>query len=285
MKKRIIVLGSSGLLGTSLETIFKKEKDFDYSGFTHTDLEITNTKEVNYLINQVKPEIIINTVALIGINTCEMDPYKTMSINAFSVFELAKICKEKKIVLAQSSSHAVFDGKNNSSYYENDKPNPINIYGYSKLISEYFIKMNLSDYYIFRFPTMYGPRKNKALGFVCKMIIRMKEGEDLKVAEDRMDSPSYSKNIAKKIKDILSNKLKYGIYHLSDKGRISYYDFIFQLAKEINFSGKIFKAKDSDFKALAPNPLKVALDSKYSSTNISWKDSIKMYVKDEGITC
>jgi len=285
MKKKIIVLGSSGLLGTSLEKVLKTENNFYYSGITHADLEITNTKEVNYVINQLKPEIIINAVALIGINACENDPYKTMSINAFSVLELAKICKEKKIIFAQTSTHAIFDGENENSYYENDQPNPINIYGYSKLISEYFIKMNLNDFYIFRFPTMYGPRRNNAPGFVDKMIARMKEGKDLKIAEDRMDSPSYAKNVAKKIKEILKNKYRYGIYHISDQGRISYYDFISHLAKEINFTGKIFKAKDSEFKALAPNPLKVALDSKQGSTNIYWKDSVKMYVKDEGIIC
>ena len=96
MKKTILVLGSTGCLGTSLEKILKKDKNVKYIGCNHSDIEITNKKKLEDIIIKKKPNIIINTVALIGINYCEENPKKTMEVNAFSVFDLSQICKKKK---------------------------------------------------------------------------------------------------------------------------------------------------------------------------------------------
>lgn len=284
MKKKILVLGSTGCLGTSLEKTIKLDNIFLYKGCTHKDLELTNIKSLAITINKFKPSIIINTVALIGINYCEQNPEKTMKVNAFSVFELSKICKLKNITLVQISSHAVFDGQMRRPYNENDKPNPINIYAHSKLVSEYFVKSNLKKYFIFRCPTMYGPRRNKSLGFVDKMIIKMQKGDVLKIAHDRMDSPSYALNISKKLIRIIKGK-KYGTYHLSDHGYVSYYNFIKQLGKEIGFKGKILRAKHNSFPALAPNPLRAAMSPLKGGTGVFWKKALLNYIYDEKITC
>ena len=209
---------------------------------------------------------------------------KTMDVNAFSVFNLSKICRKNNIILVQISTHAVFDGTNHKPYQENDIPNPLNIYAYSKLVSEYFVKQNLEKYFILRMPTMYGPRRNKTLGFVDKMINMMKEGKTLSIAGDRMDSPSYALNIANKINKILKTK-KYGLYHMFDKGMISYYEFIIEIKKIINFKGKIKKAKNNDFVSAAPNPLRVAMKSKKGGTGIFLEKAIRKYIMDENIKC
>jgi dTDP-4-dehydrorhamnose reductase len=284
MKKTILVLGSTGCLGTSLEKVFKKDNNIKYIGCTHSDVEITNKNKLEEIIKKNKPNIIINTVALIGIKFCEENPKKTMEVNAFSVFDLSKICKKNNIVLVQISTHAVFDGKNKKPYNENDTPNPLNIYAYSKLVSEYFVKQNLEKYFILRMPTMYGPRRNKTLGFVDKMINMMKQGKSLKIAGDRMDSPSYAFNIANKINKIIKSK-NYGIYHMFDKGMVSYYELVVEIAKIIKFKGKIKKAKNSDFESAAPNPLRVAMKSKKGGTGIFWKKAVNKYIEDENIKC
>lgn len=284
IKKKIMVLGSTGLLGTSIEKVFKNDKNFIYIGCSHKTIDITNKKKLKKLIHKHKPKIIINTVALIGINYCEANPEKTMSVNAFSVFNLAQICKEKKIILVQISTHAIFDGKNKLPYKENEKPNPLNIYGYSKLIGEYFVKMNLNNYFILRMPTMYGPRRNKAQGFVDKMITNMKMGKDLKIAGDRIDSPSYALTVSNKIKKIIKTK-KFGTYHISDKGMISYYQFIKELSKKVRFKGKVIEAKDKDFPSAAPNPLRVAMSPLKGGTGVFWKKALEDYIIKEKIKC
>ena len=284
MKKKILVLGATGLLGTSIERVFKSDKNYKYIGCTHEDIDITNKKKLEKLLNQFKPNYVINAVALIGINYCESNPEKTLNVNALSVYNLAKICKNNNIILVQISTHAVFDGKKNQPYHEKDNPNPLNIYAHSKLISEYFVKQNLEKYFILRMPTMYGPRRNKTLGFVDKMISMMKQGKSLKIAFDRIDSPSYAFNIAKKINNIIKSK-NYGIYHIHDKGVISYHEFIVEIAKKIKFKKKIIKTRHKDFKAAAPNPLRVAMKSKTGCTGMFWKKAVNNYIKDENIKC
>ncbi len=283
MKKKILVLGATGLLGTSIERIFKKDKNYNYIGCSHKDIDITNEKKLEKLLKKHRPHFVINTVALIGINFCEDNPEKTMKVNAFSVYNLAKICKVLDITLVQISTHAVFDGTKKNPYSEKEKPNPLNIYGYSKLVGEYFVKMNLNKYFILRMPTMYGPRRNKALGFVDKMLINMRKGKNLKIAGDRIDSPSYALTISMKIKKILKKK-RYGIYHLSDKGVVSYYQFIKELSENVSFKGKVIKAKDSDFPSSAPNPLRVPMSSK-NGTGFFWKKALKMYIRNEKVEC
>ena len=281
MKKKILVLGATGLLGTSLENVLKKDKNIKFIGCSHSDIDITNKIKLKKLLKSHRPNIIINTVAIIGINYCEANPEKTMNINAFSVFYLSKLCKDLNIDLVQISTHAVFDGTSNKPYGEKEIANPINIYGYSKLIAEYFVKMNLKNFYILRMPTMYGPRRNKSLGFVDKMINNMKQGKDLKIAGDRIDSPSYALTISKKIKKIISKK-KYGTYHISDRGVISYYEFIKELSKIIGFKGKVQRTKDKNFPSAAPNPLRVALSSK-NGTGVFWKKALRQFVINENL--
>jgi dTDP-4-dehydrorhamnose reductase len=283
MKKKILVFGVTGLLGTSIEKIFKKDKNYKFIGCSHRDIDITNHKKLKKLLQKHRPNFVINTVALIGINFCEKNPEKTMNVNAFSVYNLAKICKSLNITLVQISTHAVFDGIKKKPYDENDQPNPINIYGHAKLVGEYFVKMNLKNYYILRMPTMYGPRRNKSLGFVDKMINNMKLGKDLKIAGDRIDSPSYTLTISKKIKKLITKK-KYGIHHISDKGAISYYEFIKELSKMIGFKGKIQKVKDKEFPSAAPNPLRVSISSK-NGTGVFWKKALKSFINEEKIKC
>jgi len=267
-----------------LEKVFIKDKNFTFIGRTHSDLDITNKKQLEKCLNKYKPNFVINTVALIGIKYCEQNPKKTIDVNGLSVFYLSKLCKKLNITLVQISTHAVFDGSKTKPYTENDKTYPLNIYAHAKLIGEYFVKNNLDKYFILRMPTMYGPRRNKSLGFVDKMIINMKNDLNLNVAGDRIDSPSYAINIAFKIKKIIKTK-KYGTYHISDRGHTSYFEFIKELAKKIKFKGMIKKAKDNDFPSAAPNPLRVALSSKKGSTGVHWKKALTRFISDEKLKC
>ena len=285
MKKKIIILGASGLLGTSISKIFKKDGIFEIIELNHFDIEINNSIEIEKIINKLKPDIIINCIAKIGINICEENPNETLNTNAVAIFHLSKICKKQDILLIQTSTHAVFNGTKDENYLENDQTNPVNIYAYSKLLSEYFVKMNSDKYYILRLATMYGTRRNNSLGFVDKMIERMKNNQELKVSNDRMDSPTYADNVAEQISFILKQSLPFGTYHVSDEGRVSYYEFITYLAKLINYKGIIKSAKDTEFKSLAPNPLKVGISSNLLKNKTFWKDALKKYVNNEKIRC
>ncbi len=281
---KLLIFGSTGLLGTALEKVCQ-EKKISSVALSHEDFEVTDKSKLEEKVLQYKPDVVVNATAMIGISACEKDPETTFDINAFSALNLARICKKGDIVLVQPSSHAVFDGKDMKPYIETDRTNPINVYGISKLASEFFVRNTLVPHYIVRFPTLFGQRRNSALGFVDKMIERMKQGKELRIADDRIDSPTYSIHASEKIISLIQDNHSFGTYHIANKGSPSYYEFIFKLADKIGFTGKIHRAKDKDFPAPAPNPLKVNLTSNKIPDMLDWRDALNEYVKSEGIKC
>jgi dTDP-4-dehydrorhamnose reductase len=273
----ILILGSTGALGTALKFICEKKK-IDYLGLSHEDIEITDKNKLEELIEKYKPSIIINCVALIGINLCEEQPEKSFLVNSIAVSHLAKLCEKNEITLIQPSSHAVFDGNKSGFYTEKDIPNPTNVYGISKFAGELFALNLCPKHYIFRFPTMFGPRNNTSPGFVDKIVLRLEQGQDARIADDKIDSPTYTLDVAEKIIEIIKANLPYGVYHIANQGSVSYYDFIFALAKLIGKENLIKRAKESDFPSLAPKPLKTSLASIKLSPMRCWEEALKEYV-------
>jgi dTDP-4-dehydrorhamnose reductase len=279
---KILITGASGMLGTAMEGVCKEQR-LNYLGLSHEDLEITDKNGLEQKIEEYMPSIIINSAAFMGIPACEENPKKAFEINAISALNLAKICKNKGINLVQISSNAIFDGKKGGLYFETDTPNPQNIYGLSKYAGEICAQNNLDSYYIMRFPKLFGSRRNNTLGFTDKMIDKMRKGEELKIADDRIDTFTYTIHAARKIISLLQDNAQFGIYHIANQGSVSYYDFVCKFAEKIGYAGKIMRSKDSDFPAPAPNPLRVELGSNKIKDMPNWENALDEYVKTEKI--
>lgn len=261
-----------------------KDKKIYHKGVTHQELEITDNNAVKKIINKYNPGTIINMMAMTGTNSCEKDPLKAFAINSIAVAYLSKLCEKNKIALVQPSTHAVFDGKKDDYYTEDDLPNPINVYGASKYMTECFTKNFCSRYYIPRFPVLFGNRKNNlSLMYlsVNKVMETIKLGDELKVADDKIDSPTYVKDVASGIMSLLEEEKPFGIYHLSNSGKVSYYDFIIKFLDMTNTDGQIVRAKDKDFDSLGYKPLKTAMKSVKLPPMRNWQDALKEYVSME----
>ncbi len=280
LKEKILILGSKGLLGTAIEKVCE-ERTEEYLGLSHKDLDISDKSQLEKKIDEYSPRIIINSAAMMGISPCEENPQKAFEINTVSALNLTKICQKRSIALVQISSNSIFDGKKGELYFEDDVPNPQNIYGLSKYAGEICVQNNLSSHYIIRLSKLFGSRRNKTPGFVDKMIDLMKEGRELKIAEDRIDTFTYSMHAARKILSLLESHVPFGIYHVANKGSTSYYDFVCRFAEKIRYTGKITRAKDRDFPASAPNPLRVELGSEKISNMPSWEEALEEYVSEE----
>jgi len=149
---KMLLIGASGCFGTELTNICN-EKNLKVVSFPSKKLDVSNLKDLEKKIDYIKPTIVINSSAVVGINQCEIDYDKAFKINTIGALNLAKICNKKKITLVQTSTHAVFDGKKNSFYTEKDYPNPNNVYSGSKYLSEVFVKSICKKYYVIRFPS------------------------------------------------------------------------------------------------------------------------------------
>ena len=245
---KILLIGASGCFGNEFSKECKRER-IKLISYPSKRLDVTNFKVLKSKIKKIRPSVIVNSSAIVGINQCETNYNKAFEINTVGALNLAKICKINNIILVQTSTHAVFDGTKNSSYNENDIPKPNNIYSGSKYLSEVFVKSICKKYYIIRFPTLFGERKNNLLGFVDKVIISLENNKDLKIADDKIDSPTYAKDAAISLLQILIKKKAYGVYHLANEGKISYFEFVKYIKNFLSSKSKIKPVKDKYFKS------------------------------------
>ena len=277
---KILLLGSSGTVGTAIEDVCS-DRGIDCAGLTHEDIDITDFDGVRTAVEKAGPDAVINAVAIVGINQCELEPQRAFNVNAIAVSGLAKMCKERGIVLVQPSTHVVFDGTKEEPYTEDDLPNPASIFSVSKLAGEFFAQNMCSTHYIPRFPTLFGRRRNKAPGFVDKVVEWIKKGNELRIADDKIDSPTYTVDAAKAIISLLEEKKPFGVYHVANSGVVSYYDFVARLTELLNVDVKLIRAKDNDFPSLAHKPLRTALRTLRMKPLRSWEDALREYVARE----
>lgn len=224
---KITVIGSTGQFGTDLMQTLSKEHEV--IGLNHKDIEVANYDSC-LILKQNHPEIIINTAAFHKTDQCENEPLKTFSVNALGARNVALISKEIGATTVFVSTDYVFDGSQNKPYTEDDTPLPINTYGISKLAAEHFTRQN-PKYYTIRIASVFGSAgaSGKGGNFVETMIKKAKNREPINVVEDMWMSPTYSKDAALTLKEILERQLPFGIYHATNKGFCSWYQF----AKEI----------------------------------------------------
>lgn len=273
---KILLLGASGVVGTAIQTVCKK-KQIECISAAHDVIEITNPPELEEAITIYKPTIVINAVGIVGPNPCEFNPAEAFKTNAIAVRNLALMCANQNITLVQISTHAVFDGIKDDYYTELDIPKPIGVYGISKYAAELFVQSICKRYYIIRFPTLYGPRRNTKLGIVDKFIKLAKEGKELRVADDKVDSPSYNMDVAEGLVDVLIQNKPFGIYHIGNSGSVIFYDFVVKLSGLLKKDVELIRAKDSDFPPIF-KPTKTAMKSIKLKPLRNWEDALNEYI-------
>jgi len=275
---KIFLIGASGCFGTELRQVCNNKK-IQLFCLPSSKLDILDYKKLYSQITLEKPNVIVNSAALVGINQCENNYKDAFAINSLGPLNLAKISNKLNITLVQASTHAVFDGKKETPYNEDDVPKPNNVYSGSKYLGELFVSSICNKYYIIRFPTLFGNRSNNLKGFVDKVIQKLSVNEDLKIATDKIDSPTYAKDAAELLLEIILKRKDYGVYHLCNEGCLSYYEFVNKIKDIIGSKSKIFKAKDSDFPSDGFKPLKTAITSNKIKKIRTWIKALSEYLK------
>jgi len=279
---KVAVIGAKGQLGQDL--INTVPEGISLTCLTHEDIEITNRESVvDVLANKGHYDIVINTAAFHKTDQCEDEPYKAFLVNAVGVKNLVDICSEIGAVLVHISTDYVFDGtklKNREPYTEDDLPNPINIYGISKHAGEVIIQNYLEKYYIFRVASLYGRAgaSGKGGNFVYTIINKAKKGEPLKVVDDIFMSPTYTFDAAKEIWKIMVENKPYGLYHVTNSGYCSWYEFAQKIVEYADIEADIKPVKHTEFKTRARRPLWSPLRSVKGITMRPWQDALKDFI-------
>ncbi len=281
---KIAVIGSNGQLGTDLVKVLGI--DHEVVPLTHDDIEVSDYSSC-LILKDHQPEVIINTAAFHKTDQCEEDSLKTFTVNSLGARNIATISKEINAIDVYISTDYIFNGTKNKPYTEEDKPTPINTYGISKLAGECFTTQN-PKHYIIRVASVFGQAgaSGKGGNFVETMIKKAKNNETITVVDDMWMSPTYTKDASLLLKEMLENHIPYGVYHATNKGYCSWYQFAQEIFRLTGLTPDLNPTKTDPNYGKAQRPAFSALTStklgNYNFEPRSWKESLKAYLLEKG---
>jgi len=275
----ILITGSNGQLGSEIKAI---EKEYPEHSFIFTDIEeldITNLGSLKSFFAENKIEVCINCAAYTAVDKAEDEQELALLVNQTAVANLAKVCGENQRRLIHISTDYVFDGTNHKPYQETDHPSPNSFYGLSKLKGEMEIIDHLDTFVIIRTSWLYSTFGNN---FVKTMIRLGNERDELGVVVDQIGTPTFAADLAKAIMETVDSE-KTGIYHYSNQGVISWYDFAKAIMQIKNIDCKVNAIESKDFKAKANRPFYSVLNKAKIAADFNievpyWLDSLKVMI-------
>ena len=273
---KILITGAYGMLGSDLREVLK-DNELIITG--SKDLDITKETNVLQFIEDKKPEIVINAAAYTNVDNCETAYDNAYLVNAIGPKNLAVACNKLNIPLIHVSTDYVFDGSKTTPLSEEDKLGPKTAYGKTKLEGEKFVQENTKKYFILRTAWLFGINGKN---FVKTMINLSKKNNLLKVVNDQKGCPTYCYDLAMAIKQLL-NSDKYGIYHLTNKGELSWYDFAKKIFELSNITINVKPVTTEEFPRPAPRPhYSVLSNQKWINAGFSpmrnYEDALKDYL-------
>lgn len=280
MKLRILVTGANGQLGKALQEVYttKYKTKYDITFASKEVLDITSAEKVNTFISKYQFDYCINCAAYTAVDKAEEEPELAHLINTEAVKHLAVACKANDILLIHISTDYVFDGLKTVPYKEDDETIPINVYGKSKLAGEHFIQDILDNYFIIRTSWLYS-KYNK--NFVKTISKKISENANLKVVTSERGTPTNCTDLSAFIFHLIeTNNEKYGIYHFSNLGDTTWYDFAREIARYFPDYNLNKLQAVATFKTLAKRPkYSVMNKSKVETSGFRiphWTDSLKI---------
>lgn len=292
---RVLILGAKGTLGSQIEKVFSA--DNQVFAWDFNDVDITDKKSLSDKINKIKPEIIINTAAYNAVDKCEknVDEFElAKKINGEAVGYLADIALKNKALLVHYSTDYIFGGhtpavvlgaKESGGFDENFEPCPGNNYAITKLMGEQKI-LTLQNkklkYYIIRLSWLFGPKgasKASKQSFFDLMINLSKKQEELKVVDDEVSSFTYAPDLALATKNLILNKNKFGIYHITNSGQASWFEAAQELFGMLKFDTRVRSVNGSVFPRPAKRPQYSALKNTKLKPLRNYKEALKEYLK------
>lgn len=268
LNKKIIVTGGGGMIGKQMQFGTKLNR---------SQLDILNPASIDKAIAKYKPEVIVHLAALTDMLICEQEPSLAKKVNVAGTQNIAKACKKHGIKLVYLSTCAVFNGRKKTPYSEADKPNPLNVYGQTKLNAELEIQKLLPDALIIRTGWLFGGGKNIDKKFVGLTIAKMKNNLDVEATSDRYGSPTYIPDLLQTIYELII-KNESGVFHVVNTGSVTY----FEIAKEIKKLGR-YKSninpvsyKEVESKDLVRGKMESLSSSKLKLR--SWRGALKSYL-------
>lgn len=284
---KILITGANGMLAKEVKEKFAKGNELTITDVA--ELDITDEKAVFEFVNDLKPDYIINCAAFTAVDKAE-DCYELADrINGDGPTNLAKAAKASGSKLVHISTDYVFGGDLDISkdYKEEDKKDPVTVYGKTKLHGEQGIEENMEEYYIFRTAWLYGIGGNN---FVKTMTKLCSSRDEINVVADQHGSPTYAKDLTEIIYQAIEKKIPYGVYHATNQGYTTWYDFTKEILNMQNIDCKVNPVTTEEYiDMMKITQAKRPFNSQLSKNKLleqgievpEWKDGLDRYMKEE----
>lgn len=279
---KLLLTGANGQLAHDIIKQFKSDSDFHIYAMSKKELDITNKEQVHEMMHQVKPDIVINAAAFTGVDLAETNSLQAYEVNSIGAYHLAKAAEEIGAIIVFISTDYIFNGKKGAPYIESDVPDPLSVYGNSKWLGERFVELVATKYYIVRTSWLFGLQGNN---FVKTMLLLAQKGEPIHVVNDQVGSPTYTKDLAYAIKQLIGKP--YGIYHISNEGSCSWYEFAQTIWEMAGYDPTLIKETSTEqYGATAARPAYSLLSKERLYKNgigmRVWKEALQDFIDKVG---
>ena len=251
---KILVFGANGMLGSEIVRSFRSF--FEVTAFGENEADITDQASIQKKINEAKPEIVINAAAYTDVDGCEKNKDNAIKVNTLGVKNIAEACKETGSKIVHISTDYIFDGTLRRPYKEDDKTNPINFYGESKLRGENYIKEVFENFLIIRSEWLYG---SGGKNFVTLITKKARDGEKLKVVNDQIGAPTYTKDLAEAILALLKKDCR-GTYNAANEGNCSWFEVACKIVELLKLKTTVDPISTAESDRIAKRPGYSVLD-------------------------
>ncbi len=243
---KILITGGGGQLGCALQTTLTSH---DLIALTHTQLDVAKLNEVCEAVAAHRPDIVINAAAYTKVDNAETDRESAYQINALGPRNLALATADRNIPLIHVSTDYVFDGLSKKPYHEYDQPNPLSVYGKSKLAGEQVVASLNPRHYIVRTAWLY---HTEGANFP-KTILAQSHRDEVRVVSDQYGSPTYAPHLAEAISKLIETGA-YGVYHVAGNGGASWFELTDKLYRLLKIKTRVSPVATSEFPRPAPRP-------------------------------
>ena len=297
---KVVITGANGQLGTDLvhrlgektrvatDTETDSPLPFPYPvvvfPLTRRELEVCDFAQTRKVLMQLEPQIVINTAAFVQVDQCEDEVERCFQVNTYAVRNLAQVCQELGCRLVHLSTDYVFNGKKYEPYLEDDAPHPLSVYGVAKLAGEYFVRALCERHLVIRSSGLYGLAGSSGKGgnFVETMIRLAKEGKPIRVVDDQALAPTYTKDLAEAIVQLLASD-SLGLYHVTSDGECSWYEFAQRIFTLLGLSPDLSPTTTRAFGSKALRPAYSVLRSAKLSWRLRpWSQALEEYLREKG---
>jgi dTDP-4-dehydrorhamnose reductase len=278
------VIGANGQLGSDVVAAFASHGD-EVAPLAHSDIELSNIDSVSVRLQALRPHVVVNTAAMHHVENCEREPEKAFAVNGLGTRNLALAAHDIDATLMHVSTDYVFDGAKGSAYEESDAPNPLNVYGNTKLSGEYFVRCTTKKHFVLRTSAIYGRspcRAKGGLNFIELMLKLAKERGEVRVVDSEFITPTSTAELARQMV-ALSRADCYGLYHATAEGSCSWHEFAREIFDRTGIKVNLMVAGPNEFPAKVPRPKYSVLENhglKSHKLNVfkPWEEGVREYL-------